>query len=181
MPEEDERLERISRRNKHRKLERVGYSIVAERPPTSFHSGWLDGEFYFHVRQWIKKNIPRAYCLTTSAGFKLRNEDIRSPDVSVILPENPGYPDRRVKEFPRVVPDFLIEVRSPTDLEQELRDKMQMWIANGCRLGFLIDPSLRRASVYRPGPVITEHDYTDILSGADVLPGYRLCPAWVDE
>lgn len=172
-------LEKISRTYKHIRIERVGGMLKARRP-TSFHSGWLDGEYFALVRFWLGQAIPGAVCMPASAGFELPNGDIRSPDVSVLLPENPGFPELNSDEFPKATPDFVIEIRSPGDAQAEVREKMEMWIANGCRLGFLIDPTKRIALVYRPGIAAGEFPYDAVLSGQDVLPGFAICPARVD-
>lgn len=52
---------------------------------------------------------------------------------------------------------------------------MAEYIANGCRLGWLINPKTQSARVYRANgsvDVITSFDGS--LSGEDVLPGFSL-------
>jgi Uma2 family endonuclease len=52
--------------------------------------------------------------------------------------------------FCAYLPRFVIELKSPTDTVPILRSKMEEWIANGVRLGWLIDPDRQRVYVYRP-------------------------------
>jgi Uma2 family endonuclease len=55
------------------------------------------------------------------------------------------------KKFLPVVPDFVIEVMSPSDRLKLAQEKMQQWIANGTGLAWLIDGDNRTIYVYRPG------------------------------
>ena len=69
----------------------------------------------------------------------------------------------------------MIELRSPSDRLKDLQKKMQEWMDNGCRLGWLIDPVEEKTVVYREGgqnSVVESFD--EALSGEDVLPGFVL-------
>lgn len=48
-------------------------------------------------------------------------------------------------------PEFVIELRSPSDRLATLQEKMQAWIANGAELAWLIDPQRKAVEIYRPG------------------------------
>jgi Uma2 family endonuclease len=65
-----------------------------------------------------------------------------------------------------------MELRSATDQLSTLQDKMQEYIDNGARLGWLIDPSERRVYIYRPGLPIEQLDAPSTLNGDPVLPGF---------
>jgi Uma2 family endonuclease len=56
--------------------------------------------------------------------------------------------------IPPICPDFVLELRSPSDRLPELQDKMAEYLNNGARLGWLIDPIERVVSVYQPGEVV---------------------------
>lgn len=77
-------------------------------------------------------------------------------------------------KFAPICPDFLIEVRSLTDRLSDLLEKMQEYLDNRARLGWLIDPIDKRAYVYRPGHPMEILDNPQSLSGDPVLPGFRL-------
>ncbi len=78
------------------------------------------------------------------------------------------------RKFSRVVPDFVIELLSPTDNLQDTQAKMKEYIANGVRLAWLIDPMGRRVYVYRAGADVEVLDEPVSLSGEDVLPRFEL-------
>jgi Uma2 family endonuclease len=70
-------------------------------------------------------------------------------------------------------PDFVIELRSYTDRLSYLEAKMEEYIANGARLGWLLDPIENRATIYRPGQSPQRIDNPDIIKGDPVLPGFN--------
>lgn len=76
--------------------------------------------------------------------------------------------------FLNLAPDFVIEIRSKTDSLETLQAKMQEYIENGVRLGWLIDRQNQQAWVYRADQSVTQYPATAILNGEDVVPGFTL-------
>ena len=77
-------------------------------------------------------------------------------------------------------PDFVIELRSPSDPLAPIEVKMREYIENGARLGWLIDPEGRKVHVYRPSGQVEVADKPDHVSGDPMLPGLvlDLKPTW---
>jgi Uma2 family endonuclease len=74
-----------------------------------------------------------------------------------------------------VCPDFVIKVRSKSDSVKYLKNKMQEYLENGCKLGWLIDRFDQRIYVYQPDQPVIEHHHLDFpLSGAPLFPGYEI-------
>ncbi len=76
--------------------------------------------------------------------------------------------------FGHTFPDFVIELRSPSDTLAAVQDKMAEYMDNGIRLGWLIDPEAKRVYVYRPGQPVDTLEEPDTISGDPVLPGFVL-------
>jgi Uma2 family endonuclease len=78
------------------------------------------------------------------------------------------------RKFLPLCPDFVVELRSPSDPLATVQAKMREYIENGARLGWLLDPGSRQAYVYRPGesPRVLENPHK--LSGEPELPGFVL-------
>lgn len=76
--------------------------------------------------------------------------------------------------YPPLCPDFVVELRSPTDSLEELHAKMQEYMDNGTLLGWLINPQDRQVEIYRPGQEVEVLQSPINLSGEDVLPGFVL-------
>ncbi|GAA6615518.1 hypothetical protein NUACC26_013120 [Scytonema sp. NUACC26] len=77
------------------------------------------------------------------------------------------------KNFHQLLGDFVIELRSATDDLETLQAKMQEYMDNGVRLGWLIDPQNQQVEIYRQGREVEIVNPTT-LSGEDVLPGFVL-------
>ncbi len=98
----------------------------------------------------------------------------------VLVPDAAWVSPERLAEHPPVpgdpipiCPDFVIEIRFGSDNLAPLHAKMQLYIANGALLGWLIDPLNRRVYIYRAEqtePELLESPAT--LSGDDLLPGF---------
>jgi len=111
----------------------------------------------------------------SNGGFKLPNGADRAPDASWVKIErwNALTPEQRQKFLP-LCPDFVVELRSPTDSLKATREKMQEYIDNGARLGWLIDQKNKRVEIYRQGQDVEILQSPTTLLGEDVLPGFVL-------
>lgn len=111
----------------------------------------------------------------SSGGMTLPNTAVRAPDASWIARARweAVQADDRAR-FTRIVPDFVAELHSPGDLLTKARAKMAEYIAQGVRLGWLIDPATQAVEIYRPGREPETLTKPATLSGEDVLPGLVL-------
>jgi len=111
----------------------------------------------------------------SSAGFTLPDGSVLGPDASWIRRDRWDSlgPDDR-DGFARIVPDFVAELRSPSDSLQKVREKMRGYLSQGVRLGWLIDPRSKIVEVYRPGRDVETLTAPKQVSGGDVLPGFTL-------
>ena len=184
----DRQLEKISSDNEPMQLELTAKGELIIMPPAGLRVGWAEGELYFQVASWAKQE-GTGVTFNASSGFRLPNGAVYAPDVSWITRERwdewraeqqaraaSDDPEEQEKEesFGSFCPDFVLELRSPSDTLASLQRKMDEYIANGCRLGWLIDPVQKRVHVYRPAspPEILEDPET--VPGDPVLPGLQL-------
>lgn len=111
----------------------------------------------------------------SSAGFTLPNKAVRAADVAWISKDRwETLPEVNRKKFARICPDFVAEIKSPSDSVRDLRNKMWEWMENGCRLGWLIDPEDRQVYVYTPSQTDPPALPLGKVSGVDVLPGLEI-------
>jgi Uma2 family endonuclease len=83
-------------------------------------------------------------------------------------------------KFWHLCPDFVVELKSPTDRLPVLRAKMAEWIANGAQLGWLIDPERRAVEIYRPGEEVSLVSGMQVIEGMAPVEGFVLDvgPVW---
>ncbi|MEY3866424.1 MAG: hypothetical protein RLZZ338_315, partial [Cyanobacteriota bacterium] len=82
-------------------------------------------------------------------------------------------PEEREKFIP-LCPDFVIELLSPSDNLKKTQEKMQEYIENGCRLGWLINRKKREIEIYRPNREVEILIAPQTISGENILPGFVL-------
>jgi Uma2 family endonuclease len=126
------------------------------------------------LRSWAKRDGTGS-TFDSSTGFRLPNKAVRSPDASWIAHARLDHlTSEQRKKFIPLCPDFVVELRSPTDSLSVLQEKMQEYLDNGAGLGWLIDTDRRRVCVYRPNRPIEELSEPSSLNGDPLLPGFIL-------
>jgi len=148
-PITDAEFEALCRENSDIRLERTKQGAVRMNPPTGGWTGSGNQEISRQLGNWGVSRQGRVF--DSSTGFRLPDGSTLSPDASYISQERlRTLPKGGLKGFPRICPDFVIELRSESDPIHELKEKMADWIANGAQLAWLIDPQERKVLVFRP-------------------------------
>ena len=160
--------------NRDLRFERTAEGDLIVMPPTGFETGGRNAEITMQLRMWAKED-GRGVATDSSTGFKLPNGADRSPDAAWVLRSRLAeVPAEKKKKFLPLCPDFVIELKSPTDALADLQAKMDEYIANDARLGWLINPETRRVYVYRPGQVVEVLENRESISGEPLLTGFTL-------
>ena len=143
-------------------------------PPAGLESGWQEQELVLQVGIWAKMD-GTGRVFSSNAGYTLPNGAVRAPDVSWMpLSRWESLSREDQTKFGHTFPDFAIELRSPSDSLREVQHKMQEYMENGVRLGWLIDPQNQRVHVYRPGQPVEILEEPTEVSADPVLPGFVL-------
>lgn len=144
-------------------------------PPVSFDSGNYESEFLGDLVNWNRQD-QSGKTFSSATLFVLPNGEKRMPDAAWISSEKiEKLTSAERKTFAEIVPDFVVEIRSPSDDIQALKTKMtDSWIANGVRLAWLIDPEDKKAWIYREDGSVEEiQGLNRKLSGEGVLPDFE--------
>ena len=86
-------------------------------------------------------------------------------------------PRVRTRGFFQGPPDLAVEVVSPHDRPGELLAKVRDWLAAGCQVVWVVDPTPQTITVYRGSHEPAMLNNTDELIDEAVLPGFRLAVA----
>jgi len=171
----DQLLE-LSALNRDLRLEITSEGELVVMNPTGGWSSRRNATATSRLVVWAERD-GTGVAFDSSGGFVLPNGAIRSPDASWV--ENTRLealsPEEREKYLP-LCPDFVVELLSPSDVLGATQEKMQEYLENGARLGWLLVPASKRVYVYRPGQQIEELENPEYLPGAPVLPGFVLDP-----
>ncbi len=168
-PLSDCALERLSRLNRPWRFETTAEGALLMNAPAGPDSSAQGLEIAVALTLWARSG-GGGRVFESGAGFRLPDQAVRSPDAAWISSGRLAAADRS-RIFWAVVPDFVLEVRSASDRLADQQAKMQLWIADGVRLGWLLDAQDETAWIYRPGRQPQCLARPARLSGEDVLPG----------
>ncbi|MGH8550053.1 MAG: Uma2 family endonuclease [Methylococcales bacterium] len=166
--------------NRDLRIERNARGELLLMPPTGAETGDRNAEITTQLRIWAKGE-GTGISFDSSTGFSLPNSAVRSPDASWVRKSRYAILSaEQRKKFVHLCPDFVLELRSPSDELTVLQAKMQEYLDNGARLGWLIDSEAKRVYVYRPQTPVNCLEGVDSLSGDPVLSGFvlRLREIW---
>ena len=160
-----------------RNREQGDYEITAKgelkiMPPTGFPWEWQEAKVAAHTVIWAEENGGIAGGPT--ARFIMPDGSRLGPDAYWIAAEcwRSAPPEARQPPFAAIVPDFIVEVVSPSNRGRELADKVRRYLEGGARLIWVIDARRRRVTIYRPGTAPEVLDDPELLDGEDVMPGF---------
>ena len=166
--------------NSDMRIELTAEGVLEIMPPAFSITGSRNISISSQLHVWSEMD-GRGVAFDSSSGFTLPNRAIRSPDASWVLRSRlAALTDEDKNRFIPLCPDFVVELRSSTDRLIVVQAKMAEYIANGARLGWLIDPINRRVYVYRPNAPVEVLDAPDTLSAEPELAGFalNLTPIW---
>ncbi|MEM6253037.1 MAG: Uma2 family endonuclease [Cyanobacteria bacterium P01_D01_bin.156] len=172
---DQQQFETIALANRDLRIERSAAGELIVNPPTGGETGHRNIKIAYFLVKWIEEQGGHGIPFDSSTGFQLPNGADRSPDVSWIQTERwqALKPEQRQGFIP-LCPDFVIELRSPSDSLPKLQNKMQEYMDNGVSLAWLINPKDKQVEVYRSGREREVLDDPKTLSGEDTLPGFIL-------
>ncbi|MGF1493570.1 MAG: Uma2 family endonuclease [Microcoleaceae cyanobacterium] len=170
----DELFCKICQQNPELRLERTAVGELIVNPPTGSETSGYNADLITDFNIWSRKT-KLGKVFDCGGGFKFPNGATRSPDVSWIQWDrwNALTPEQQ-DQFAPIAPDFVLELMSPSDKLTDVQDKMQEYMNNGVRLGWLINRTGKIVEIYRPGQPVQVVSIPCTLSGEHVLPGFEL-------
>ena len=173
-PLSDDQFAKLCALNPAMRFEYTSTGDLVIMPPTSSETGERNASLTADLVIW-NRLTSGGHVFDSSSGFILPNGARRSADVSWISNERwDALSDRERRGFAQICPDFVLELKSSTDRLGPLQDKMQEYLDNGARLGWLIDPTDRVVYVYRSGEAVDRLEAPREVSGELGLPGFTL-------
>ena len=173
-PLNDEEFFDFCMKNPGLRIERYANGEIIIMPPAGMETGYRNSDVSAQLGVWTKKD-GRGAAFDSSAEFILPSGAAFAPDASWMLKTRLASLSKEEKtRFGRLCPDFVIELKSPSDRLSSLKAKMEEWIENGAQLGWLIVPERRKVYVYRPEGSAEELTNIDSVDGEGPVAGFRL-------
>jgi Uma2 family endonuclease len=159
--------------NRNLRIEQSAKGEILVMSPAGGYASYQSGKVFSQLEVWATKD-GTGVTFYSSAGFRLPNGAMRSPDAAWVQQARLAKLSRREKEqFIPLCPDFVIEVASPSDGVASLREKMREYVDCGLRLGWLILPATTQVEVYKPEGVEVLNSPASVRA-EPILPGFKL-------
>ena len=155
---------------------------IREYVPSAGPHGYVTMNFASPLDRFVRERRLGVVNIGELGYLLARNPDtVRVPDVSFVSREcllGAGLPST---DFWPLAPDLVVEVRSPSESDADVRDKVGDYLRAGVRLVWVAWPPERTITVYAPGraPVLLREG--DVLDGGEVLPGFSVAMREVFE
>lgn len=174
VPLTDDELFELCQRNGDLRIERTPQGELIIMTPTGGATGKRNFNLIGQFWAWVNVDAS-GVGFDSSTGFLLPNGAERAPDLAwVALPRWNAVPKEQREKFLPLCPDFVVELRSPSEPLPELMEKMLEYMACGARLGWLIDPFEQSIHVYSPGEAARVLQRPTTVSGEPLLKGFTL-------
>jgi Uma2 family endonuclease len=180
-PMTDEKFMRFCAANEPMRFEREPDGEILVMTPAGNRTGRINARIVQVLGNWSDLD-GRGYSFDSSTGFTLPDGSVRSPDASWVQASRwDALSEEDQDRASPLCPDFIIELRSPSDRLTYLRAKMEQWIANGVEVGWLIDPIEKVVTIYRPGDEPEHLAQPTSVQGTGPIAGFELVMARIWE
>jgi Uma2 family endonuclease len=170
----DDQLYELCQINQELWIERTAEGDLVIMPPEGGETNNRTITLVTSLTQWAGQD-GTGVTFGSSGGFMLPNGAMRAPDAAWVLRSRlASLTSEQKQKFLPLCPDFVAEIRSPSDRLSTVQAKMQEYLDNGARLGWLFDPSNRVVYVYQPNQPVERLENPATISGDPVLPGFVL-------
>ena len=117
----------------------------------------------------------RGVVFGSDLGVRFPDRSMRAPDAAWTSKARYDALDKAAQErFLPFCPEFVAELRSPTDRISQTEAKMEFWMSRGALLGWLIDPHRKLAMIYRPNQEPETLSQPEFLHGEGPIQGFSL-------
>jgi Uma2 family endonuclease len=170
-----EQFEQVCQANPQAVLELTADGLLIVMTPTGGETGSRNSRLLIQLGLALTSGQPSLRIFDSSTGFLLPDGSVLSPDAALVLEERwQGLSPEQRRRFPPLCPDLVVELVSPSDAGPrgitDLRRKMDLYQANGARLGWLLLPQERAVEIWRGG----QQGMAERLENANRLDGSEL-------
>ena len=171
---DDDEFFKLCQRNLEHKFEKNPDGTIVIMPNTGGKTGKrnseINTELNLYRRQQKSGNV-----FDSSTAFIFPNGATRSPDAAWVSDELwSTLSEEEQDKFPKISPEFVIELMSPSDKLKDAKMKMLEYIENGVQLAWLINPSEEEVHIFRAdGTISRVNGFDNTLSGEAILKDFE--------
>jgi Uma2 family endonuclease len=153
---------------------------IVRMNPTGMQHGDIVIALGSALRDFVRKH-QLGRVVGGEVGIYTRREPdrVRAADIAFVSRER--LVDKSLKGFLKVAPELVVEIISPTDRWQNMRDKLEEYFAIGVHRVWIVEPDNRDVLVYSASTEMRKFGEGDMLMGEGVLDGFTLAIAELFE
>jgi Uma2 family endonuclease len=146
---------------------------IVPMSPTGGEHGTIEALLASALISFVRQR-KLGWVLTGEVGIYTRRQPdrVRGADVAFIsrkrLPQRPG------RKFLSVAPELVVEIMSPDDRWEHVRQKIEEYFAIGVERVWVVEPDNRAILVYATATEMRRLGETDALNGEGMLEGFVL-------
>jgi Uma2 family endonuclease len=155
------------------------YELVEGRLVRMSPTGWKHGQIVSALFLALARFVEErrlGQVIPAETGFWISPEGepdtVLAPDLAFVRAGR--EPDAGLTGFPRLAPDLVVEVASPSQSRTELGAKALRWLSGGVGLVWVVLPEARVVEVWRGAGMERTVSAEEDLSGDAILPGFVL-------
>jgi len=146
--------------------------IVPMTPAGSEH-GVIESNLGRHLGNFVvDRKLGKVMNGEVGIFTRRRPDSVRGADIAFVSRER--LADRPAKGFLTVAPELVVEIVSPSDRWQEMRQKIEEYFAIGVQRVWIVEPDNRDVLVYSASTEMRKLGEGDLLTGEGVLEGFSL-------
>ena len=173
-PMTDDELMRFCAANGVLRVEREPNGEILVMTPANSKTSKMNLRIGRLLDEWAEAD-GRGIATGPDGGYTLPDTSMRAPDAAWVSNQRwRALSDKDQGRFAPICPDFVIELRSPSDKLADLRAKMEQWTANGAQVAWLIDPIEKAVTIYRPGEQPEHLTHPTSIQGTGPIAGFEL-------
>jgi len=173
-PMTDEELMRFCAVNDDLRVEREPNGEILVMTPANIKTSSMNSRINRLLDEWAEAD-GRGIVSGPDGGYTLPDGSMRAPDAAWVANRRwQALSKEDQGRFAPICPDFVIELRSPSDKLPQARVKMEQWIANGAEVAWLIDPIEKAVTIYRPGEQPEVLAQPTSVQGTGPIAGFEL-------
>jgi Uma2 family endonuclease len=173
-PMTDDEFLRFCAANEPTRFEREPNGEILVMTPAGFKTSRMNQRIGRLLDEWAEAD-GRGVATGSDGGYTLPDGSMRAPDAAwVRLDRVNAMTAEEQEKFAPLCPDFILELRSPSDRLPDLQSKMQQWIANGAEIAWLIDPIEKAVTIYHPGEDPEHLTHPTSVQGTGPIAGFEL-------
>jgi hypothetical protein len=165
---DEERLFRFCQQNKDLRIERTAEGDLEVMPPAGWETAHRNMKLAVQLGTSWAEQDSTGIATDSSGGFRLPNGAVRAPDTAWIRSDRLAdlTAEQKQRSLP-LYPDFVIELRSPSDPLAPIEAKMREYIGDGRKARGLS----RRARRHRQGGLGSDFDGAKVPEGIGDVSG----------